>query len=137
MLGQVTGKRRETDGGRRPAGGLEAEVLAALWAAGRPLTPREVMSDLDGGLAYTTVMTALSRLHDKGAVDRRRAGRAYRYTPVMDQADIAAGRMRALLEGRTDRSAVLARFVDALSPEDERLVAELLRESEDDAGARG
>ncbi len=119
---------------RRPAGSLEAEVLAALWAADRPLTPREVLADLGAGLAYTTVMTTLSRLHDKGAVDRRRAGRAYRYRPVMDQADIAAARMRAMLETGNDRSAVLARFVDALSPEDERLVAEMLK---DDRSADG
>lgn len=109
-------------------------MLAALWAADRPLNPREVLADLGAGLAYTTVMTTLSRLHDKGAVDRRRAGRAYRYRPVMDQADIAAARMRAMLETGNDRSAVLARFVDALSPEDERLVAEMLK---DDRGADG
>ena len=60
---------------RRPAGGLEAEVLAALWAIGRPLTPREVQRELGGELAYTTVMTTLTRLHDKGAVDRQ-IGRA-------------------------------------------------------------
>lgn len=92
------GKRRDTDDPRRPAGGLEAEVLAALWAADRGLTPGEVRLQLGSELAYTTVMTTLSRLHEKGAVQRRRAGRAYRYTPVMDQADIAAARMRDMLE---------------------------------------
>ncbi len=123
-------KRRDSKHGRRPAGGLEAEVLAALWAADRPLTPGEVRAGLTPGLAYTTVMTTLSRLHEKGAVDRRRAGRAYRYTPVMDQADIAAARMRDTLEAGDDRLAVLARFVGSLSPEDERLVADLLREAD-------
>ncbi|MGI8749150.1 MAG: BlaI/MecI/CopY family transcriptional regulator [Thermoleophilaceae bacterium] len=122
------GKRRDRDEPRRPAGSLEAEVMAALWAAGSPLTPGEVRADLGAGLAYTTVMTTLSRLHEKGAVGRRRAGRAYRYTPVMDQADIAAARMRAMLEAGADRSAVLARFVGSLSPQDERVVVDMLRE---------
>ena len=114
---------------RRPAGGLEAEVLAALWAIGRPLTPREVQRELGGELAYTTVMTTLTRLHDKGAVDRQRSGRAYAYTPVLDQAGIAASRMREMLDDGQDRRAVLTHFVDSLSAQDERLLSELLRDA--------
>ncbi len=134
MLGRAMGKPRNSGESRRPAGGLEGEVLAALWAAERPLTPGDVQSELGSGLAYTTVMTTLSRLHEKGAVERRRAGRAFRYTPVMDQSDIAAARMRAMLESGDDRSAVLSRFVGSLSPEDELLVAEMLREADGDQG---
>jgi predicted transcriptional regulator len=120
---------------RRPSGGLEAEVLASLWAAGRPLTPGEVQRDLGRDLAYTTVMTALSRLHDKGAVERRREGRAYAYTPVLDQAGIAAERMREMLNAGEDRAAVLARFAGSLSEEDTLLLAEMLRDA--DADRRG
>ena len=120
---------------RRPSGGLEAEVLASLWAAGRPLTPRDVQRDLGRDLAYTTVMTALSRLHDKGAVERRREGRAYAYTPVLDQAGIAAERMREMLDAGEDRAAVLARFAGSLSEEDTLLLAEMLRDA--DADRRG
>lgn len=116
------------DGNRRPAGGLESEVLAALWAAGRPLTPAEVKDELGGDLAYTTVMTALARLHEKEEVTREKAGRAFAYTPVLDEAETAAARMRELL-GSGDREAVLARFVGSLSAEEERVLAELLREA--------
>lgn len=115
--------------GRRPAGALEAEILAALWAAEKPLTPAEVQADLDVGLAYTTVMTALTRLHEKGIVTRERIGRAYAYTAVLDQPGIAAGRMRELLDVGADRGAVLARFVGSLSDDDARVLAELLRET--------
>jgi len=106
---------------------LESEVLASLWAAGRPLTPNEVLSDLGEDLAYTTVMTALSRLYDKGAVDRDRAGRAYAYTPVLDQAGIAAARMSEMLDSGTDRAAVLAWFAGRLSAQDASLLVEMLR----------
>ena len=41
--------------------GLEAEVLAALWAADAPLTAGEVVDALGGGLAYNTVQTILTR----------------------------------------------------------------------------
>lgn len=114
---------------RRPAGALEAEILAALWAAEKPLTPAEVQADLDADLAYTTVMTALTRLHEKGIVSRERVGRAYAYTAVLDQPGIAAGRMRELLDVGADRGAVMARFVGSLSDEDARVLAELLRDT--------
>ena len=84
-------------GRRREAGGLESEVLAALWAAGRPLTAGEVVDQLGTRLAYNTVATILSRLHAKGAVHRELAGRAHAYIPVLDQPALAANRMRAML----------------------------------------
>jgi predicted transcriptional regulator len=115
---------------RRPAGALENEVLAALWAASEPMTPAQVQELLGSGLAYTTVMTILSRLHEKGAVTRERAGRAYAYAAVLDQAGIAAAQMRALLDRGVDRAAVLAQFVDGLSSDDERALGVLMRRTE-------
>jgi predicted transcriptional regulator len=129
--------KRSKDKSRRPAGALQAEVLATLWAADVPLTPAEVQEQMEGDLAYTTVMTALARLHEKGAVRREKAGRAFAYTPILDEPGIAAARMRELLEAGEDREAVLARFVGALSEEEEELLADLLRETrEDGSGGR-
>jgi predicted transcriptional regulator len=120
---------------RRAAGALETEVLAALWAAGGPLTPGQVQESLGGKLAYTTVMTTLARLHEKDVVTRERSGRAYAYTAVLDSPGIAAVRMRNLLESGGDREAVLARFIGSLSDDDERVLAELLEAARDrDAG---
>ena len=116
--------------GRRDPGTLEAEVLSALWAAESPLTPGEVQSALPGELAYTTVMTTLTRLYDKGLVVRERAGRAYVYQPVTEEARHLATRMRALLETGHDRRAVFSRFVDELSPADSELLTELLQQTE-------
>ena len=122
---------------RRPAGALEAEVLATLWAADRPLTPAQVRQGLGDELAYTTVMTALTRLHEKGSVDREKVGRAFAYAPVLDEAGTAAARMRELLGSGGGREAVLARFVGSLSIEEERFLAELLAEGHDEeAGDR-
>jgi predicted transcriptional regulator len=113
---------------RRPAGQLEQEVLAVLAASGEALTPAQVQADLGDGLAYTTVMTALTRLHDKGAVIRERSGRAYAYRWAADRAVVTARQMRRLLDRDADRAGVLARFVAELGPEDGRLVGELLAE---------
>ena len=48
-------------GNRRGAGELASEVLAILQAAGAPLSPADVRERLGGDLAYTTVVTILSR----------------------------------------------------------------------------
>lgn len=115
---------------RRPRGGLERQVLACLSAAQRPLTPSEVLQAVGGGLAYTTVMTTLTRLFEKGALRRETVGRAYAYSLAADpgavQSAVAAQRMRRVLDAGEDRAGVLTRFVADLRPEDERLLADLL-----------
>jgi predicted transcriptional regulator len=111
---------------RRPAGELESAVLAALWTAGAPLTPAQVLAALDADLAYTTVMTTLVRLHEKGSVRRERIGRAYAYEPAPEVAAAAAQQMRRLLD-RGDHAQVLARFVGTLDDEDGRMLGELLQ----------
>ncbi|MEU1318616.1 BlaI/MecI/CopY family transcriptional regulator [Streptomyces tibetensis] len=115
---------------RRPAGELEASVMAALWAAGGPRTPGQVQADLAVDLARTTVTTILTRLHDKGVVGRERQGRGYAYFPVEDAPGLTARRMHSELERDADRQTVLARFVAKLSPDDERLLRDLLESGE-------
>ena len=115
----VTGRRRES-------GELESQILAVLWAARAPLTTAEIAERLAGGLAHTTVQTILARLLTKGAVLREAAGRAHAYTPVLNDAGLAARRMRAMLDRGEDREAVLGEFVETLSPEDEDTLTRLL-----------
>ncbi|OIJ89927.1 MULTISPECIES: BlaI/MecI/CopY family transcriptional regulator [Streptomyces] len=118
---------------RRPAGELEASVMATLWAAGGPQTPGQVQSRLGADLARTTVTTILTRLHDKGVVERYRQGRGFAYVPVRDVQDaqgLTARRMHSELDRDTDRETVLARFVAQLSPDDERVLRDLLEPDE-------
>lgn len=115
----MTGRRRES-------GELESQILAVLWAARAPLTTAEIGERLAGGLAYTTVQTTLARLLAKGAVVREPAGRAHAYTPVLNDAGLAARRMRAMLDRGEDREAVLGEFVETLTPEDEDTLTRLL-----------
>jgi predicted transcriptional regulator len=126
------GNSGEDAAGRRAAGELEAAVLAVLQAAGSPLSPGEVRDQLGDDLAYTTVVTILSRLYGKGVLVRRKAGRAFVYQPVADEPGLAARRMAQVLDAETDREAVLARFVSGLSGTDEELLRRMLGEG--DAG---
>jgi predicted transcriptional regulator len=116
----------------RSRGALEREIIALLATAGRPVTPADVRAELPDDLAYTTVMTTLSRLHAKGAIERTQQGRAYAYslTGGADTArvNVTAHQMLKLLDRDSDRAAVLARFVGDLQPDDEALLADLLQQ---------
>jgi predicted transcriptional regulator len=124
--------------GRRAAGTLEAEVLGILRAADGPLTPGEVRERITGSeqreLSYSTVVTIVSRLHDKGLLARQRSGRGFTYTAV-DEATLAASRMSHALGSGDDRGAVLSRFVSGLSGRDARLLRSLLAEARDPAAS--
>lgn len=115
---------------RRPAGMLEDAVLAALWNGGRPMSPADVQAVLPDAPAYTTVMTTLARLHRKGLATRTRVGRGFVYSPNVDEAAHTATAMHDLLSRRSDRAAVLARFVSELTPEDEVLLQQLLHQED-------
>ena len=118
---------------RRAAGALEAEVLGILREAGGPLSPGEVRQRVASGqrgeLSYSTVVTIVSRLHDKGLLARQRAGRGFTYTPV-DAASLAAGQMSRALDAGADHQAVLSRFVSGLSGRDARLLRRLLADGD-------
>jgi predicted transcriptional regulator len=93
-------------------GPLEAEVMRAMWAARTPLTVREVLARLNDGrgqaLAYTTVMTVMSRLADKDVLRRRQEGRGYVYEAAV--ADAASLAVRDVIRDFGD--AAVAQFVD-------------------------
>ncbi|MET7522428.1 BlaI/MecI/CopY family transcriptional regulator [Streptomyces sp. NPDC005248] len=115
----------ETDS-RLANGKREAEVLAVLRSAQEPLTPRAVREVMDDDLAYSTVVTILTRLYEKDVLTRVPRGRAFAYAPATDEPGFAARRMRQAMEEVPDRETVLTRFVDDLSSGDEALLRRLL-----------
>lgn len=126
-------KARRGDTPRRAAGALESAVLNVLWQADGPLNPAQVRERLltrgkgaSGELAYTTVVTILTRLYEKNSLSRERDGRAFRYAPVADEAGLAARRLSAMLDEAADRDAVLSGFVENLTDNDEKLLRALL-----------
>jgi predicted transcriptional regulator len=93
-------------------GSLEAVVMDAVWAAGDPVTVRGVVERLNAErarpLAYTTVMTVMARLAEKGALVRRKQGRGYLYEAgAPDAAGLA---VKDVLS--TYGEAAVAHFVD-------------------------
>ncbi len=80
-------------------GELEAEIMGVVWEKGKA-TVQDVRDALHPrrSLAYTTVMTVMSRLAEKGVLERQKEGRAYYYTPAGSQEKVAGSLLRSLVK---------------------------------------
>lgn len=110
-------------------GELEARVLQIMWTGGGWLNTREVRDVLAGEreLAYTTVMTILGRLWDKGLLERRKDGRAFAYHAVLTREEWTAHRMSELLAVAESRAEALSHFVSGMDQADIAQLRRLLR----------
>jgi BlaI family penicillinase repressor len=84
----------------------ELAVMSVLWRSGSA-TVTEVRDALEEDLAYTSVLSALQTLEEKGYVRHEPEGRAYRYYPTIE-AERAGGsalaRVRdAIFQGSAER----------------------------------
>ncbi len=72
--------------------------------------------EADRDIAYTTVMTTVSRLFDKGLLERKKDGRRYVYTPTMTRDEFAEAMARDVMLSlpRQGRVAAMALLVDAI-----------------------
>lgn len=122
-------------------GPLEYAAMEALWD-GAPANVGVVLGRInadrarDAQLAYTTVMTVLARLHDKGIVERVKAGRGYDYTPCFTEGALVDHLSRQEVGDLVDRYGVVAlsQFADALREADPRLLARLAAVSAEEGG---
>jgi predicted transcriptional regulator len=110
-------------------GALEVRVLDALWAREGPQSVRDLQPAFEG-IAYTTLMTTLDRLHRKGVLLREKVGRAFVYRPRCSpdalRSDLAG---KALLDVFGDRAhqlkPILSFFIETVSREDRESLAAL------------
>jgi predicted transcriptional regulator len=103
----------------RRLGDLEDAVMTRVWQWNRPVTVREVLEDLqqERSIAYTTVMTVMDNLHQKGWLRREHEGRAYRYEAVSTRAAYAAALMHEAWAASDNPAAALVQFFSMMSPE--------------------
>ena len=88
-------------------GKAELEVLKTLWDEG-PCTVRQVLNHLHGQgrkVAYTTVLTFLSRLEQKRFVKSDKTDQAYVYRPLVSRQKVTTTRLRAVIEQLYDGAA--------------------------------
>ena len=86
-------QRESTDPVARYLGELQAEVMATFWEKSDG-TVRDVVEQLNGRrrkkLAYTTVLTLVSRLWARGLLAREPEGRGFRYRPAKSRDELLA-----------------------------------------------
>jgi predicted transcriptional regulator len=84
---------------------LELECLSVLWPSGES-SVREIHRALAASRprAYTTVLTIMDRLEQKGIVTRRKVGRAFRYQPRLSAEEARLQAVRKIVEGFFDGS---------------------------------
>lgn len=80
-------------------GPLETEVMETVWRL-RDATVRDVHDELSQrrDLAYTTVMTTMSRLASKGLLSRDTSGLAHRYVPTVTRDEYARSTVTSVLD---------------------------------------
>ncbi|MEV7080086.1 BlaI/MecI/CopY family transcriptional regulator [Streptomyces sp. NPDC093516] len=103
--------------------------MSRVWKWNRPVTVREVLEDLqkERSIAYTTVMTVLDNLHQKGWVRREAEGRAYRYEAVSTRAAYAAALMNDAWSQSDNPAAALVAFFGMMSEEQRRALTDAVR----------
>jgi predicted transcriptional regulator len=105
----------------------ELEMLKQLWDLGRPASVRDVMERVNGGLseprAYTSVMSLLNVMAEKGQLERTPQGRAYLYAPVQPRESTLRSLLSETLERVYDGSASLlvAHLLDQSHPDGREL----------------
>ena len=109
-------------------GPLEAEIMDVVWDSGE-VTVRDVHQSLSAArpIAYTTVMTTLGRLTDKGLLSRIEDQPAHRYTAVVSREQYARSTVKSVVDwllGHFPDPAV-AYFIDRVEKEDEDVIDRL------------
>jgi len=113
----------------------ELEIMHVVWELDGA-TVREVHERLNQrrALAYTTVMTMMNILDEKGHLTRHKQGRAYRYEPVRPKSQVISGMVDDFVGKVFDGSArplVLGLVKDRkLSEKDLEEIARLIKEVE-------
>jgi predicted transcriptional regulator len=102
--------------------------MAVLWERPHPSTAREISEQLPGRQpAYTTLLTVLERLCQKGHVARvGDAPRGVRFRPVKTEAEHASSAMLATLGETSNRGAALLNFAGNLTADDVNLLKRAL-----------
>ena len=86
----------------------ELAILRVLWSRKAPMTVREVHNVLSRrkDTAYTTVLTMLTIMSEKGLVRRDESERSHTYRPVHDESAVQASLLKDLVRRAFSGSAL-------------------------------
>lgn len=116
-------------------GPLELAVLRILWSFTTVASVRDVLVRFDRPAAYTTIMTTMDRLFQKGWLERSGKGReGFLYRPLLGQEEWQRNHIRTFVRQCITRSpstdAFLSGMIEALARQDESLLEAMERQIE-------
>lgn len=122
--------RPEQEGLRTSLFDLEAEIMEVVWSAGWAefaVSDVHVALESQREIAYTTVMTTVSRLYDKELLGRRKEGRRYVYAPAMTRAQFVEALTREVLSALPPmgQETAVAMLVERVAEADDEELARL------------
>ncbi len=102
-----TKEHRSNKIGIEGIGRLEAEIMAVVWGFEREVTVREVYETMreKKSIAYTTIMTVMNNLAEKGLLTQDKAATAYVYKPTKSNIDVAISIVNTVVEKILEGSA--------------------------------
>ena len=107
----------------------EADIMAVLWRRG-PSTVAEVREELRDELAYTTVMTLMRILQEKGYLTKATHEKAHVYRAAKPRQQVIGGMVRDFLDrvfdGASDALLVHLARDNKLTAKQKRIVQKLL-----------
>lgn len=109
-------------------GPLESEIMDVVWTQGE-VTVRDVHTALEAKrpIAYTTVMTTLGRLSDKGFLRRIEKQPAHHYAALVTRDQYARSTVKNVVDWLVDHfpDPAVAYFVDKVGEEDDEVIDRL------------
>lgn len=97
---------------------LEAAIMNVVWGKKlQSFAVSDVLAVLEKQreIAYTTVMTTVVRLHEKGLLVREKDGRRYLYSPKVGREEFLQATARTVLEGAVDAPQAMAMLAEKVS----------------------
>ena len=120
---------------RKILGDLEADVMEAIWSCGRATVHdvHERLTAANRELAYTTVMTVMSRLADKGLLKKRKEGAAYMYVPAASKEEFTRRTVGKVVSELLDdfTAPAMSHFVDFVGEQDDAAIEALAKAIEE------
>jgi BlaI family transcriptional regulator, penicillinase repressor len=120
-------------------GPLEADIMEVVWDQGE-VTVRDVHRTLnnDREIAYTTVMTTLGRLADKGMLQRVEEQPAHRFSALLTREQYASSTVKSVVDWLVNHfpDPAVSYFIDRVEKEDEEVI-DRLREAIEQRRSKG
>jgi BlaI family transcriptional regulator, penicillinase repressor len=109
-------------------GKLEKPIMEALWLRGES-SVRDILEELNNsqGQTYSTLITVMNRLSNKGLLEKKKVGKAFFYKPTYTKAELLDIVSKKVIQGISELSlqATILNFVDYVSTKDSKHLDQL------------